>query len=83
MDGRTNTLVSATTTDIATHGGINIGITGLGILFEQGRGRHDLSRLAITTLHYIDLLPGGLHSLTDFIILHGFNRGDFFCLQRH
>src|SRR5689334_24927544 len=41
MDGGTNALVGATPADVAGHGGVDVGVAGLGRGGEQGRGRHD------------------------------------------
>ena len=60
MDGNANFLEGATATNIGD-GRIDVGIGWLGFSFEKGCGRHDHSRLAITTLRDLMLKPGLLH----------------------
>ncbi len=42
MDGRPDAIVSATATQIAIHGRIDVGIGGMGMFGQQGRRAHDL-----------------------------------------
>src|SRR5260370_41226818 len=61
MDGGADALVRAAATDVG-HGRVDIGVRGMGVLREQGRGGHDLPRLAVAALR---------HGFRDPRLLHG------------
>src|SRR4029077_4420153 len=61
VNGGANSLIGAAAADIACHGGIDLGIGGLGGLCEQRGRRHDLSRLAIAALGNVELEPRALY----------------------
>lgn len=77
MDGSADTYIGATAANIACHGTIDVGVTGLFIGFEQGGSTHDLAALAVTTLGHVMLDPGGLYGFADLVLAHGFDGGDF------
>ncbi len=52
LDGGAYAGIGAAPADIAAHGLVDIGIGGLGVLFEQRRGGHYLAGLAIAALRY-------------------------------
>src|SRR5687767_6929881 len=56
----TNTWIGPAATDVAAHGRIDVGIGGLGVLLQQGNGRHDLAGLAVAALRHVDFHPGAL-----------------------
>src|SRR5665213_4421031 len=61
LDGRADALVGSTATDVAAHGGVDVGVRRLGRRRQQGGGRHDLPRLAVAALRHVALDPGRLH----------------------
>src|SRR5262245_26547601 len=60
FDGGANALIGAATTDIARHGGINLGVGRIGIALKKSRGGHDLARLAVAALHDFNIEPSPL-----------------------
>src|SRR6185369_3222246 len=63
VNRRANALVGRATTDVARHRVVNVGVAWLGLCFEQRSCRHDLSRLAVSALHDIEVYPRFLHRL--------------------
>src|SRR3954462_14349179 len=63
MNGCTNARISRATADVARHGGIDIGITRLGIARQQRRSGLDLTTLAVAALRYVQADPGRLYRL--------------------
>src|SRR3989442_15397720 len=63
VDGGANTLVGAAATDVAAHGGIDVRVRRRRVLGEQGRGRHELARLAVPALRHVELEPGALERM--------------------
>ncbi len=63
MNGATNAGIGATTTEIAAHGFVDIGIGRFFDLGQKCRRSHDLSRLAISALRYALLDPRFLHGM--------------------
>src|SRR5471030_660980 len=61
FDRRTDPWVSAAAADVAGQRLIDVAVGGFGDLRQQGCGRHDLPRLAVTALHHVQLSPGLLH----------------------
>jgi hypothetical protein len=62
MNGSTHTRISAATANIG-HGGINVFIAGLGLLFQQSYSREDLTALAVTALRYLMVYPSLLDGM--------------------
>src|SRR4029077_14550051 len=60
LDCHANALIGPATANIAGHGLVDIVIRGLGRLFEQCCGLHDLAWLAITALRHVQRTPGNL-----------------------
>src|ERR1700692_1723562 len=56
----TDTGIRRATANIAAHGTVDVGIGRRRVLLEQGRGRHDLTALAIPALGYLKFYPRGL-----------------------
>src|SRR5688500_19574113 len=56
-DGRKDPLVGAAAADVACHGGVDIGVGGARLAFEQRRSRHDLAGLAVAALRDVVLDP--------------------------
>lgn len=52
--------------EIAVHSRFDLRIGGLGRIGKEGRGRHNLARLAITTLRHIVLEPCLLYRMVAF-----------------
>src|SRR5258705_7837851 len=61
LDRRANAHVGAAAADISRHRGVDVRIIRIGRRREQGRGRHDLARLAIAALDHFKVEPGFLH----------------------
>src|SRR3954471_8803850 len=61
MDGRPNALVSSAAANIPCHLLIDVAVARMRFRGEQGNCLHDLSRLAVSALRNIHLLPGLLH----------------------
>src|ERR1700722_7593326 len=57
LDGGADALIGATSTDVAVHDAIYIGIRGMRRLFQQRRGLHDLAGLTIAALRHIQRAP--------------------------
>jgi hypothetical protein len=77
LDGCADALVGATATDVAGHGSVDVGIAGLFVLLQQGRGAHDLARLAIAALRDVLGDPCILHGLAHCICSDIFDCGNF------
>src|SRR5690606_20173519 len=73
LDGGMDTRISAAAADVAAHGFVYLLIGGLGGALEQGDGRHDLARLAITALGYVVVHPRLLYDLAFAIGFHAFD----------
>ena len=78
MHGGANAVVSAATANVAGHGSVDIGVGGIRISRQQGRGGHDLTGLAVTTLGYVQFHPSFLHGGQFTVFRQPFNRGDVF-----
>ena len=63
MNRGADALVRPATADIAGHGLVDIGVGWRGIIRQQGGGGHQLSRLAVTALGYLQFQPGLLHGV--------------------
>src|ERR1700722_20160124 len=57
LDGGADALIGATSTDVAVHDAIYIGVRGMRRLFQQRRGLHDLAGLTIAALRHIQRAP--------------------------
>src|SRR5262245_12610701 len=68
--------IGAAATDVAGHRCIDISIGGLGISGEQRSRGHDLPRLTITALDYLEIEPCLLKALTYWCLANRFDRGD-------
>ena len=66
LDGAANPQVGPTAAEVARHGGVDLGIRGSGVLLEQGRGRHDLARLAVAALGDVFVDPRLLNGVEFF-----------------
>src|SRR2546421_505576 len=64
VDRRANANVGGTAAHVARHRPIDVGISRLGDLVQERRGGHDLPRLAIAALRYIDAYPSRLDCLS-------------------
>src|SRR5260370_33983409 len=60
-DGGANAMIGRATADIAVHGEIDVLITRLFDLLEQGNRTHHLTGLAIATLRHVARDPRFLH----------------------
>ena len=76
FDRLTNTGVRAATAQYARHSAIDILVTRIRVLPEQGTCRHDLPGLAITALRYIHFVPGFLDRVLA-VRVEALNRRDF------
>src|SRR5262252_545117 len=59
VHGSANPLIRAAATDVG-HRRIDVGIARIGLLLEQRRRGHELTRLAVAALRHVDLGPGAL-----------------------
>ena len=62
MNGSTHTRISAAAANVR-HGGIDVFISGLGFLFQQGYRRENLTTLAVTALRYLVVYPSLLDGM--------------------
>lgn len=67
MNAAANAWVGAASTDVAGHGGIDVGIGGVRIGGEQRDSRHDLAGLAVTALRHVFIDPGLLHGMASIV----------------
>jgi len=65
LDRGADAHIGAAAADISRHRGVDVGIIRIGRAREQGRGRHDLARLAIAALDHLEIEPGFLYFGTD------------------
>src|SRR2546430_4876393 len=63
LDRGADARVSPAATDIARHRPVDVGIARMGVLREQRRCRHNLTRLAVAALHDLEGQPRLLHLL--------------------
>src|SRR5690606_6416806 len=66
-----------TAADVVAHGGVDVGVAGVGVVAQQRYGGHDLTGLAVTALRHVDALPGLLDGVAA-ISRETFYRGDGF-----
>src|SRR5207247_990578 len=76
IDGGADALIGAAATDVG-HRRIDVGVRGMRVLREQGRGGHDLPRLAVAALRHVFLDPRALHRVRA-VLGQAFDRGDAF-----
>ena len=69
--------VAAAAADVASHGGIDVSVAGVGILGQQSRGGHDLAGLAVAALHDLKFAPGVLDALAGRGIANCFDGDNF------
>src|SRR5271168_3971900 len=75
LDGGADALIGATSTDVAVHDAIYIGIRGMRRLFQQRRGLHDLAGLTIAALRHIHRAPSLLERVIA-LRVEAFDGGD-------
>lgn len=63
MNGLANTLVSAATANVATHGVVDVGVGGMRFLREKRDRGHDLAGLAVAALGNVFRNPGLLDGM--------------------
>src|SRR5258708_26895342 len=63
LDGGANALITAATTDVATHRPIDVSVARARRLGQEGSGGHDLARLAVAPLRHIRFPPGRRHGM--------------------
>src|SRR5712691_2089912 len=76
LDSLADSHISAATTDVPRHRGIDIAIGRVGPGGEQCRRGHDLAGLAIAALRHLELDPGLLDLSADRCGTDGLDRGD-------
>ena len=86
MNRAPDALVGPAAADVTRHRRVNVGVGRLRLCRKQGRGRHDLPRLAVAALRNFLGDPGLLQRVVaavretfdggDFLAFHGFNRRD-------
>ena len=69
-------MVGAAAAEVTIHGGFNFLQGGVWIFFEEGRGRHDLTGLAISALRNVHFIPSQLQWVIS-IFGESFDGGDF------
>src|SRR5580693_7921273 len=79
-NGSNNIAISAAPADISAHQLLHVSIRGTTRLLEQGYGRHDLSRGAVTALVSIMFNKCNLNRMKIARLTDAFDRGDFFPL---
>ena len=57
LDGALDTGVSHAPTQVAVHGGVNVGITGVWRITEKLSSLHDLTGLTVATLRHVMFHP--------------------------
>src|SRR5271166_4836909 len=75
FDGGANALIGPTAANVAVHRAINVGVGGMGRLFQKRRGLHDLAGLTIAALRHVERAPGLLKRVIAFRI-EPLDRGD-------
>lgn len=80
MNRGPHTLVSATAAQVG-HGGVDVGIAGLGVFVQQGGRGHQHAALAVTALRHLLGDPCGLQGVGLFCRAQGFDGFDL--LVRH
>ena len=63
VNGLPDARIGSATAEIAAHGGVDVGISGLGRVGQQGGGGHDLAGLAVAALGHVHSFPGFLHGM--------------------
>src|SRR5215469_10488276 len=76
LDGGPNARISRASADVAAHGGIDVRVSGLGLLVQQRRRRHDLAGLTVPALHDIQSEPCLLNLLARLRVADALDRGD-------
>jgi hypothetical protein len=65
--------VCTATAQIASHGGVNVGVAGVFVVAQQSGSAHELARLAVAALWHLVLDPGFLQSV---VATQAFNGAD-------
>ena len=60
LDRFANADIRSAAADVAEHGFLDVGVGRMRVACDEGRGRHDLARLAIAALHYLAVEPSFL-----------------------
>src|SRR5687767_11211563 len=63
VDGRADTHVGRAAADVARHGAIDVRVGWLRNLVKERSGGHDLPRLAVAALRYVQVDPSPFHRL--------------------
>src|ERR1700730_16904308 len=79
LDGGADARIGPTAADIAGHGTVDVGISGMRVAGQQCGGRHDLTGLAIAALHDLRLEPRLLDRFPAWRIADCFDRRDRGC----
>src|SRR6476646_12300497 len=61
--GRADAHVRTAATEIALHGGVDIGVAGISVAVDERRSTHELARLAVAALRDVQLGPRLLHGV--------------------
>src|SRR5580693_4649552 len=67
LDGGANALIGPAAADVAVHGPVDVGVRGMGRLFQKRGGLHDLAGLTIAALRHVERAP----SLLKWVISRG------------
>ena len=82
FDRGADAVVGAAAADVAGHGRLNVGVSGLGLLLKERGCRHDLARLAVSALRNTQVDPRRLHRLADLVRADRFDGDDLLVGER-
>src|SRR5580658_6247343 len=75
LDGGANALIGPASANVAVHRVVDVGVRGMGRLFQERRCLHDLAGLTIAALGHIERAPSLLERVIAFGV-EAFDRGD-------
>src|SRR5712692_9310666 len=76
MDRFPDSWIGSAAADVAAHGVVDLLVGGVRIRLEQGRGAHDLARLAEAALRHAELDPRRLAGVLAAVVGESLDRGD-------
>src|SRR5215469_3012278 len=76
LDRGPNARIGRASADVAAHGSIDVCVSGLGLLVQQRRRRHDLAGLTVPALHDIQSEPCFLNLLAGLGVADTLDRRD-------
>src|SRR5687768_2693122 len=82
LDGGPDAEVRPATAQVATHGLVDVSVTRVGVLVEQGNGLHDLAGLAVAALGHVVVNPGCLDRVQGVALSQTLDSGDVLTFDR-